>query len=222
MSVARHGHLRLRKVHDYRFARWVSQVPLMFSEITEAAKHFPIVFPTASPQRPIALLGDAKSINRFVDEAGQWQASYLPAYLRRYPFSLMPATDEEGYYAVILDPEAPHLSTDEGESLFEGREVAKQGPVAEAMAFLRRFQKEADAVCGYFQPLVDADVLVERQLDVRSADTAARRITGFRLVDRDRLARLDDATLAEWSRSGLLEAVHAHLLSLSNFRYLTD
>ena len=223
MRVDRHGHLRLRKLADYRFAAGESQVPLVFSEMLEAAKHFVIVFPNASPERPVALLGDQRGRNRFVDESGQWKAAYLPAYLRRYPFTLAMADDgPDDRYAVLLDRSAPHLSPEEGEPLFEGGEPAGSGPVADAMAFLQRFQREADAVADHFRPLEEAGVLVERSLDVRRGGEIARRIGGVRVVDRERLAGLNDATLSAWARNGLLEAVHAHLLSLSNLRRLID
>ena len=223
MSAHRHGHLRLRQVANYRFAADQSQVPLVFSEMLEAAKHFAIVFPSASPERPVALLGDASGRNRFVDESGRWGAGYLPAHLRRYPFTLATADKgSEDRHAVLLDRSAPHLSSEEGEPLFTGGELADSGSVADAVAFLQRFQREADAVPEHFLPLVQAGVLVERSLDVRRGGTVVRQIRGVRVADRDRLAALDDATLAAWARSGLLEAVHAHLLSLSNLRRLID
>jgi hypothetical protein len=223
MSADRHGHLRLRKVADYSFAAAESQVPLVFSEMLEAAKHFAIVFPSASPERPVALLGGEAGRNHFVNESGRWGAGYLPAHLRRYPFTLATANDgSEHRYSVLLDRNAPHLSSEEGEPLFVDGELAGSGSVADAVAFLQRFQREADAVPEYFLPLVQAGVLVERSLDVRCGGTVVRRISGVRVADRHRLAALDDATLSAWARNGLLEAVHAHLLSLSNLRRLID
>lgn len=224
VSADRHGHLRLRGLADYRFAAGESQVPLVFSEMLEAAKHFAIVFPAASPERPVALLGERAGTNRFVDDAGRWTAGYLPAHLRRYPFILAPADADnaDGRYTVLLDRAAPHFDTDSGEALFDGGEFAGIGGPADAVAFLRRFQREADAVPARFGPLTQAGVLVERSLDVRRGGELVRRIGGIRVVDRERLAALDDATLAAWARDGLLEAVHAHLASLSNLRRLIE
>jgi len=222
MSASRHGRLCLRKVADYRFAGAISQVPLMFNEMREASRHFPIVFPAASPQRPVAILGDSDGINRFVDESGRWTAGYLPAFIRKYPFALAPQEARDGQHAVLIDPKAPHFSVEEGEPLFDGQSVVTQGSVAEAIAFLKRFQKEANAVPGHFQALTDSGVLIERHLDLRKDGKVARRITGVCLVNRDRLTSLSDATLANWARSGLLEAVHAHWMSLSNFHRLIN
>ena len=52
--------------------------------------------------RPVALLGLNAGQNLFVDAAGKWQASYVPAIIRRYPFALTPR-GTDGQYIVCLD-----------------------------------------------------------------------------------------------------------------------
>jgi len=220
LSASRHRHLRLRRTQDYRFVGDENQVPILFSEIVEAAKAFAVVFPTASPTRPVALLGLAGEGNRFVDACNRWTVPWVPAYIRRYPFALarIDGNDDERR-VVAVDRAAAQLSEHEGEPLFnaDGRPDAA---LETAVSFLSRFQREADAVPEYFAPLVEHDVLVERTLDIRRAGKVEHRIGGVRVVDRTRLAGLDDATLAAWARSGLLAAVHAHLASLTNLRRL--
>ena len=41
---------------------------------------------------PVALLGLKKNQNLFVDKSGKWNADYIPAYARRYPFCMARVT----------------------------------------------------------------------------------------------------------------------------------
>ena len=233
LSAQAHGHLRLRSIEDYRFAALRSQVPLVFDEIVEAAKHFPIGFPAGQNKtRPVALLGLRRARNHFVAEDGRWQAGYVPAFLRRYPFVFGRHGDGRGrQLTVMLDRKAPHLDPSDGRPLFErpaGSTIESDAPVAmsrvvqDAVAFLSRYQEAADQIAAQMAPLFEADVLVDRNLEMYVGTRRTNRITGIRVIDRERVAALDDATLGRWARSGLLEVVHAHWQSLTNFRQLTE
>ncbi|MDZ7788664.1 MAG: SapC family protein [Halofilum sp. (in: g-proteobacteria)] len=219
LSAGRHGHLRLRQIADYRFTAGWTQVPLLFSELPAAAREFTIVFPSASPTRPVALLGQGDSGNRFVTARGHWRARYRPAYIRRYPFTLArpPGGDGGERQVVALDRSAPHLGEAEGEPLF-GADGRPAQALARAVQFLARFQREVDELDDHFGPLIEQGVLVERTLDLSRGERIERRVAGIRVADRQRLLALDDAMLADWARSGRLEAVYAHLASLDNLR----
>lgn len=219
LSVGRHGHLRLRAIADYRFTAGWTQVPLLFSELPAAAREFAVVFPSVSPTRPVALLGQGDSGNRFVTAKGHWRARYRPAYIRRHPFMLAhpPGGDGGDRQMVALDRSAPHLGESEGEPLF-GADGRPAEALARAVRFLARFKREADELDDLFGPLIEQGVLVERTLDLRRDGRIERSVAGIRVVDRQRLQALDDAMLADWARTGRLEAIYAHLASLDNLR----
>ncbi|GAB3673575.1 SapC family protein [Salinisphaera aquimarina] len=229
LSAEQHGHLKLTAVEDFRFTAELSQAPIVFDEIVEAAKHFPIVFPTGAQIRPVVLLGLNRGRNSFVADDGRWRAGYVPAYLRRYPFVFghSPGGGSERL-TVMLDRKAPHLDAVDGRPLFDKPDQGKDGErpvmgrvVHDAVAFLTRYQEAADAIAQQMAPLVEQDVLVERDLEMYMGRRRANRITGMRVIDRERVMALDDDILARWSRDGLLEIVHAHWQSLTNFKRLT-
>jgi hypothetical protein len=85
LSPVKHRDLRFKTVQDYAFARGLRYAPITHSEMFEAAKHFPIVFPKSGT--PVVLLG-ADGRNHFVDDDGRWTAGYRPAHVVRYPFIL--------------------------------------------------------------------------------------------------------------------------------------
>ena len=113
----KHQDLKFTPVRSYSFARDVNMVPLSYSEIIRASRFFPIVFPSQGHPLPQAVLSLTRGRNTFVDQDGNWLAPYVPAYIRRYPF-ILAKTDEQGHYAVCIDPEAPQLSTDQGDPLY--------------------------------------------------------------------------------------------------------
>src|SRR5262249_12990842 len=90
-----HADLKLLDRADFGFAANTNSVPIMVSEFAQGSRYYPIVF-VGDPVMPVAGLG-LEQKNVFVDEAGHWDAkrSYIPAYVRRYPFTFIsdPASD---------------------------------------------------------------------------------------------------------------------------------
>ncbi len=238
LSATAHRDLKLAPQSDYRFAAATAQVPLVAEEITEAAKHFPIVFTRAGDDiQPVALMSLSENNNVFVGSDGRWQARYVPAWLRRYPFTFARQADDDPAdgsataddaqrLVVMIDRGAPHFSADAGQPLFvaagENADdgVARGPAMDQALDYLERYRRASVSVAGLVSGLAGADVLVERSLDVFTKARHANRIGGLQIVDRERLMALTDAELGQWTRNGLLEIVHAHWQSLTNFRRL--
>ena len=237
LSATAHRGLKLAGQSDYRFAAAAAQVPLVAEEINEAAKHFPIVFTRAGDDiQPVALMSLSENNNVFVGSDGRWQARYIPAWLRRYPFTFARQADDQTgasvtadsaqRLVVMIDRGAPHFSADTGQPLFvaagenDDDGVARGPAMDQALDYLERYRRASVSVAGLVSGLAGADVLVERSLDVFTKARHANRIGGLQIVDRERLMALSDAELGQWTRSGLLEIVHAHWQSLTNFRRL--
>ncbi len=62
---------------------------------------------------------------------------YVPAHVRRYPF-ILGNTDEPETFAIMLDREAPHFASHEGELLY-GVDGAKGPALEAALALLKAF-----------------------------------------------------------------------------------
>ncbi|AWN41723.1 SapC family protein [Methylobacterium durans] len=97
---------RLQNLHwsfpkAFHFARARVFVPLIQTEILRAAREYPIAFAREGEQwHPVAYLGDTSGqTNRFVDDKGEWQAGYVPFWLRVYPF-----VHAHEACTVLLDP----------------------------------------------------------------------------------------------------------------------
>ena len=64
----------------------MNSVPLASVEIPHAAREYTIVFAGTDEVQPIVLLGVGAQENLYVTEDGGWDAAYIPAFVRRYPF----------------------------------------------------------------------------------------------------------------------------------------
>ena len=208
-----HKSLRL-KAADARFAAKNQAVPLLVGEFPEACLEYPIVFTKGQDGRwlALALTGLQNSVNAFVDAKGQWNARYLPASVRRYPFILAEGADNQ--LSLAADLAAPQLGT-EGEALFneqgEPTDVAKN-----VMQMLADFQAQAKASENLGMQLEEAGLLTQQNLQVRLGDGRNAVVDGVWIIDEAKLRQLPDDKVLAWFKGGQMAAVHAHMLSLRN------
>ncbi len=222
----RHRNLRLqRQVPEFHFARKTNSVPLAGVEFGQAAGHYPIIFAGIDGNRlfPAALLGLQDEQNLFVDTQGMWHASYIPAYVRRYPFVLAsPDGEQADNYTVCIDEAFEGLTEDgHGEDLFEAS--GEPAPFLQrAMTFLTDYQQNLRATEQFAARLHELGLLVERRIDVVSAGGQSLNLTGVHVVDEQKLVSLDDGTALELFRAGYLGWIYAHLVSLNRVQHLAE
>jgi len=216
VSPARHGDASIKAGGDYGFARNVNSVPLMSVEFDAACAEYAIVFAGEDGAvMPVALLGIRDNENLYVDDNGGWNARYIPAFVRRYPFVFSSA--DGARFTLCLDEEFPGVNRrGVGERLFDA-EGARTQYLQSVLNFLQAYQAQFDATRAFSQRLVDLDLLeaMQAQFTLRSG----QRITlgGFMSVSRARLRALPGDTLARLAASGDLDLIYAHLHSQRNF-----
>lgn len=210
-----HADHKLVLSQDFSFARNVLSAPLSAAEVVKASREFPVFFPTSGAFLPVAQMGYRKDGNLYVDDAGQWTARYKPAHIRRFPF-VLGEKEQAGEYVMMVkkDRISPHA---DGEPLFKSGAIPEGGIVDRARQFLIDFQKELEQTEALLKPLRDADILVPKTYTIRQGEKTLGKVGDLQVVDTEKLAALDDATLAGWVRSGLMGLVMAHLHSLDNW-----
>lgn len=215
LSFEAHAALKLRET-GYGFARSTNAVPVVGAEFTQAAQVYPLVF-AREDGWPLALLGLGAG-NAHVDPAGNWTPeTYLPAYVRRYPFAFVTSGDR---FILAIDREADAVSEVDGEALFENGEPT---PVlARALTFCGQFQNAHIQTRAFVDALKVNGLLVDRVADARITDAAPMRLSGFQVVDRQRWQDLPDDTALAFRKAGWDELVVAHLWSLDRFSALMD
>lgn len=206
---------------SYAFASKANSLYMAGVEFTEACKEYPIVFTQVGNGKivPVAMLGLREGENLFVGVDGKWGASYVPAFVRRYPFVL--AELEGQQMGVCIDEGFVGLNEIEGEALFDSK--GNNTPFLQnALDFLNRYQVEHLRTDRFCQRLKDQGLLMEMNAKADLFDGTSFTVNGLLVVDERKLLQLMDAQALEVFRSGELSWIYAHLVSLSNLNRLVD
>ena len=170
---------------------------------------------------PAAILGVEDKQNLFIDEAGEWKADYIPAYVRRYPFIF--ATGDDGKtLTVCLDEGFVGCNGDgQGEPLFA--EDGEQSPGLQRMvAFLAEYQNQYQRTRAFCDRVRELDLLEPMQANVALNSGEQISLAGFMVVNRAKLKELDAEKLKEMAQTDDLELLYIHLFSMNKFPELVD
>lgn len=197
------------------------------AEFAQACMEYPIVFVRAGtdeagqPQiAPMAVLGLTRDENLYLQPDGAWSAQYLPAQLRVYPFALAQVDAQQA--ALCIDRAYAGLSETEGDLLFEA-DGSPSALVQRMQQQLPELEAEAQRTRRGCARLMALGLLQEMRLDISQGEGGPTlRVDGFMAVAEEKLLKLDDATLAELVRSGLMRLIHAHQLSMVHLRRLAE
>lgn len=207
---------------DFSFAADTTAVLLAGVEFAEAGREYPIVFIRSEDKkiRPVVLLGVRNAENLFVDAKGKWDARYIPAFVRRYPF-VMAEGGENGKLVVCVDESCAALNVDQGELLIN-EEGKLQPRMNEVIQFLENFQQEFQRTELLTQQLDELGLFVQQgaRFDTNAGETF--QLNDFYLIDETKFGQLADEKLPQLFRSGALGLAYLHLASLGNMRKLSD
>ena len=71
-------------------------------------------------------------------------------------------------------------------------------------------------------PTTSNTILDDREISIGEGAEKQVLVKGFKVVDREKLNALDDATLALWVRNGIISFINLHIKSLDNMQNLMD
>jgi hypothetical protein len=212
-----HADMTLAPTADYGFARGELSVPVVYSEMADVAREYPLVF-LQDRALPVALTGIEEGVNAYVAEDGKWLAAYVPGRVRAYPFALTEVPEKKGEFAIAFDSEAAQLATDDGQSLFDAS--GKPSPALQARIDLLQQMKQQEArTAQMLKTLRDFGIMVERAIRIKRADGEDSQLSGMEVVDEKALNTLSLETFGELRDQGLLPLIYAHLLSMANLRH---
>lgn len=222
VSPERHRHQKVRNTVQFGFAAGFHMAYVTMHEFARAAATYPIVFLEDKPNdgfRPVVLMGLQPGQNLFVDADGAWNASYIPAMIRRYPFALSKGA-QDGRYVVCVDEASDLLSESEGAALFD-----EEGEPTQVIENIKRYLSELqqmDAITQDFTRFVKShNLLTPLSMRVNTA-TQPRNITGCYVINEERLNALSDTLFLEVRSKGYLPGMYAHLMSLPQIERLVQ
>ncbi len=216
-----HGNLSLANDQGYAYAAKTNSVPLVASELPTACRHFPIVFNDGPQPMPLAVLGLRDGENLFVDAAGKWRdGTYIPAYIRRYPFIFMENADRS-QFTLCVDEAAGSVVTGRDSPFFD-EAGAPTALTNNALDFCRDYQNQHVYTLEFAKALAEAGLLVDNRADVTLADGQRLALSGFKVVDEARFNQLPDETFLRWRAKGWLALVYCHLVSINTWPTLVN
>jgi hypothetical protein len=217
----RHRARRVRPGQGFGFARRTNSLYLAGAEFNEACKEYAIVFTrsAAGKAAPVVVLGLRTDENLFVDAQDAWDARYIPAFVRRYPFVLAELPGRS--LGVCIDEAYEGLGETEGEALFDAQ--GQDTPfLRSALEFLAQYQREHLRTEAFCQRLEQHGLLTEMNARASLPDGRSFAVGGLLVVDEKKLLALPDAAALAMFRAGELHLVSMHLASLSNMQGLLD
>ena len=223
LNTTAHGKLRFSPLSSFEFAAKVSAVPLIAAEFPVACRQYPIVFietPTGlSAQAVLSLQQDR---NAFLDERGHWTATYVPAFIRRYPFVLAEIPEKKEDFDVAFDEASSCFDRKKGDPLFD-EEGMPSKLLKEQMEFLRMFHAESTRTQQFLETLKEDDLLTPYNVDiVRGEDSARFAVRNFLVVNESKLQSLGADEAMTYLKNGWLALIYAHLISLQSFLALAN
>lgn len=229
ISKQRHADLRIESGADYSFAKSTNSVPIMAVEIPQAMREYTVVFTKNDDVvMPAVILGIESDDNLYVGAGGEWDAKYVPAFVRRYPFvfssndggkNFVLCIDEEfsgcksGKKAKSKGQKEERLFTDNGE----------RTPYLENMLnFVNSYQIEHRRTQSFSKRLDELGLFepMQAQITLKSGDQ--RSLTGFLAVNREKLKHVSPQAMEELAKNDSLELIYLHLHSMRNFEGMAE
>ena len=228
LDTVLHRDLRLKNELNAipRLAPFTSFV-ISVSEFSDAALSFPILFVRAAPDAlgrdtvtPVAVFGMKPGENLFVTPEAKWDAAYIPAMLRAYPFT-MARIEGSDRWAMVFDNSWEGMSRTEGVPLFN-----EQGEASELLnnvhKFVQELETDLERTRQFCAALLEMKLLKPMRFDATLANGEQLSVDGFMTLDEEAVSRLPDAQIAQIHRNGMLALLNTHLMSLNNMRRLLD
>lgn len=211
-----HKQLRFRGITDLSFSKGQNSVPIAGLEFFEASRAMTVLFNKTKngDYFPVVLLSLQNAGHDLVGEDGKWKGTYIPSFIRRYPFAMT----AEGN--VCFDADSAAFSETEGQPLFDD-----EGNNAELLdnviRFLQQYQVEMKQTQAYCKELAELDFFSEFSVEVgRNTDNPVR-IQGLYAVDEKKFATLEGEKLQSWFKQGWVGWTYAHLHSIGALRTLS-
>lgn len=221
ISYERHGAKRVKTIENFDFAKNVNMASIMVHEFSRAAALYPIVFVEDKRKDkfvPVVLLGLEEGENLFIRD-DKWQASYIPAIIRRYPFALA-KTEEEGRFTVCIDEQSDLINENEGQALFKdnGEQAELMERVKRYLVELQQMDKFTEDFCKY---LTEKNMFTPLNLKVRIGQEL-KNIKGAYIINEERLNSLSDEAFLEMRAKKYIPVAYSHLSSIAQIERLLN
>ena len=214
-----HADMGLRADFGFEFTKGVNAVPVNLIEMPQICHFYPIAFSPDDSATPVAILGLRNNENLYLKDDGGWEEAYIPAYIRRYPFIFSEVADSEQLTLCVDQDDA--ILEKGGERQFFGADGQPTDLTNNALEFCKSYHGAAQQTVEFGKALIAHDLLVMREAQINVANNQKINFSGFKIIDEEKLAKLDDKAFLELRQKGFLPFIYAHLFSGSQWQRLS-
>ena len=151
-----------------------------------------------------------------IAEDRAWLGSYIPAYIRRYPFILANADEQANSFAVCIDESYSGFNTaGEGDRLISDN--GGHGEIlANSVKFLEEFHKHSQVTSTFCQAIADAGLVESMQANFSMKSGSTFSLAGLYCVPRNKIKALSAEQLNLFVDRDYLDLLYLYIYSLSN------
>ena len=203
----------------FDFVKNERAIPLTLTEFSSAQRTYPIIFSNIEKPLPLVVTGLLEDTNLFVDDDGNWDAlSYVPTYLRCYPFAFA-HEDGGGKVAVVVDRAADTITESPTFPFFDGDKVSEHTEAL--MRLCAQYDAERRRTVDFCQRIVELGLLTPlRAAWTPPGASEAEPLAEYIGIDKEKLEALDKDVVFELHQKGYLAGIYLQLYSLENWRHL--
>jgi len=219
LSSSIHSKFKVRSTDRAPYLAKVNAIPLTIDEFITAQRHYPIVFSAGDNPVPLALMGLNDGVNVFLsDEGVPHNPTYIPAYVRRYPYLLAKLDQGADELSLCYDPTSDLIGEAvEGEPLFVDDKPSEA--LNGILKFCEDFEMAAQRTSAFIKELNELGLLIDGEVTIQPNDAPQPFLyRGFRMVDEEKFRDLSGDVLRKINQNGILALVNAHLFSLPLIR----
>lgn len=205
---------------DFSFCKNFNTVGITGAEFANGYREYPILFTRQKNKyEAITVLGLKNKENWFVDGNGKWDADYIPAFVRRFPFVLAKGDDEQ--LVVCIDESFKELSEEPGPNTQPLYENGKESAMLQhSVKFLTEYHQQYLRTGEFIARLDKFDLFKSVDAKVNIHDDQRYMLRYCYVIDEEKLAKLSAEKLMEFYRAGEMMWIYAHINSIQNLRPL--
>ena len=220
LNATQHGALKIRQVEKSPFIAQTHAVPVTVDEFGLAQRDYPIVFSVGENPIPIALMGLNEGVNVYLDADGRPldTTTYIPAYIRRYPFLLARLNPSSDELSLCFDSTSDAVGDfADGQPLFDGEQPSDATKAI--LEFCEQFETAGQRTAAFMEDLKKSSLLMDGEVAIQPEGYQQPFIyRGFQMIDEEKLRELRGDELRKMNQNGMLPLIYAHLFSLAQMR----
>ncbi len=214
LDKKKHEKLKFNTVDMIEVAKNIGVIPLGVNEVLDMSCISPVLISSGESGEFIAFTGVSKDMTVY-----NKSNLYVPRFIQSYPFFNIVIKDEKGKTntVVAIDNDTKYIGKNKKNSIFT-KNGELENLTLNKIQLVRELHKQRDISKRIIEELKAKELLVKKDFKVKINNEEKTILEEFYIVNRDKLLKLDDATLALWAKKGWIGVIDAHLKSLGNFQ----